>query len=105
LTKTNREAGRRYMIAYLRGLRDYKQAFGPEKKGNADVVALLKKYNMNITPETPSMGVPDDGAPSFTAVPEFAAWLQQIGAIQAPPDLKGLVDDSYRQYALSRLKA
>jgi NitT/TauT family transport system substrate-binding protein len=58
LTKTNREAGRRYMIAYLRGLHDYKLAFGPEKKNTADVVALLEKYNMNITPETPSMGVP-----------------------------------------------
>jgi NitT/TauT family transport system substrate-binding protein len=104
LTKTNREAGRRYMIAYLRGLHDYKLAFGPEKKNTADVVALLKKYNMTITPETPSMGVPDDGAPSFTAVPEFAAWLQQIGAIKAQPDLKGLVDDSYRQYAISRVK-
>jgi NitT/TauT family transport system substrate-binding protein len=104
LTKTNREAGRRYMIAYLRGLHDYKLAFGPEKRNTADVVALLKKYNMTITPETPSMGVPDDGAPSFTAVPEFAAWLQQIGAIKAQPDLKGLVDDSYRQYAIARVK-
>jgi NitT/TauT family transport system substrate-binding protein len=104
LTKTNPEAGRRYMIAYLRGLHEYKAAFGPDKKNTADVVALLKKYNMNITPDTPSMGVPDDGAPSFVAVPEFAAWLQQIGAIQAPPDIKGLVDDSYRQYAISRVK-
>ena len=35
LTKTNREAGRRYAFAYLRGLRDYKLAFGPEKKNYA----------------------------------------------------------------------
>jgi NitT/TauT family transport system substrate-binding protein len=104
LTKTNREAGRRYMVAYLRGLHDYKLAFGPEKKGTADVVALLKKYNMNITPETPSMGVPDDGAPSFVGVADFAAWLQQLGAIQSPTDIKSLVDDSFRQYALTRLK-
>jgi NitT/TauT family transport system substrate-binding protein len=104
LTKANREAGRRYMVAYLRGLRDYKLAFGPEKKNAADVVALLKKYNMIITPETPSMGVPDDGAPSFAGVPDFAAWLQQVGTIQTAPDLKGLVDDSFRQYAIARLR-
>jgi NitT/TauT family transport system substrate-binding protein len=104
LTKTNREAGRRYMIAYLRGLHDYKLAFGPEKKNTPDIVALLKKYNMIITPETPSMGVPDDGAPSFTGVSDFAAWLQQIGAIQNTPDINGLVDDSFRQYAIPRLK-
>jgi NitT/TauT family transport system substrate-binding protein len=104
LTKTNREAGRRYMLAYLRGLRDYKLAFGPEKKNTADVVALLKKYNMIITPGTPSMGVPDDGAPSFAGVSDFAAWLKQAGTIQNMPDIKGLVDDSFRQYALPRLK-
>ena len=40
LTKANREAGRRYMIAYLRGLHDYKLAFGPEKKNTADVFEL-----------------------------------------------------------------
>jgi NitT/TauT family transport system substrate-binding protein len=104
LTKTNREAGRRYMIAYLRGLHDYKLAFGPEKKNTADVVALLKNYNMIITPETPSMGIPDDGAPSFAGVSDFSAWLQQIGAIQSAPDIKGLVDDSFRRYAIPRLR-
>ncbi len=104
LTKINREAGRRYLVAYLRGLRDYKLAFGPEKKSTADVVALLKKYNVVVTPETPSMGVPDDGAPSFAGVSDFAGWLQLTGTIQKPPDLKGLVDDSFRQYALPQLR-
>jgi NitT/TauT family transport system substrate-binding protein len=104
LTKTNREAGRRYLFAYLRGLRDYELAFGPEKKNTADVVALLKKYNMIIAPETPSMGVPADGAPSFAGVSDFAAWLKQTGSIQHMPDIKGLVDDSFRQDAIRRLK-
>ena len=120
LTKTNREAGRRYMVAYLRGLRDYKLAFGPEKQNTADIIATLKKYNMIITPTTPSMGIPDDAAPSFVGVAEFAEptvvivkhanpcgvaeWLRNIGAIQTLPDLKPLVDDSYRQYALSQVK-
>jgi NitT/TauT family transport system substrate-binding protein len=104
LTKTNREAGQRFMVGYLRGLRDYKLAFGPEKKNTADVVAILKKYNMIVTPATPSMGVPDDGAPSFAGVGEFAEWLRTIGAIQTLPDVKALVDDSYRQYALAQLK-
>jgi NitT/TauT family transport system substrate-binding protein len=104
LTKTNREAGRRYMVAYLRGLRDYKLAFGPEKQNTADIVATLKKYNMIVTPSTPSMGIPDDAAPSFVGVPEFAEWLRSIGAIQTLPDLKPMVDDSYRQYALAQLK-
>jgi NitT/TauT family transport system substrate-binding protein len=104
LTKTNREAGRRYMVAYLRGMRDYKLAFGPEKKNTADVLALLQKYNMVITPATPSMGVPDDVAPSFAGVSDFATWLQQTGSITNMPDIKGLVDDSFRQYALPRLR-
>jgi len=54
----------------LARLRDYKLAFGPEKQNTADIIATLKKYNMIITPTTPSMGIPDDAAPSFVGVAE-----------------------------------
>jgi hypothetical protein len=37
-------------------------------------------------------------------VTEFSEWLRTIGAIQSMPDVKALVDDSYRQYALAQLK-
>jgi NitT/TauT family transport system substrate-binding protein len=104
LSKKNPEAGRRYMIAYLRAMRDYRDAFILNKHDSADLVAILKKYNMPITPETPMVDLPADGAPSFVAVDELIDWHLRMGNIRSRPDLKALTDDSFRNAALQELK-
>lgn len=100
LTKTNREAGRRYMVAYMRALRDYRQAFiEPGAKGSPEITAQLRKYNMEMLPETPMLDFPASGAPSFVAVDELIQWHLKMGNIRAVPDLKALTDESFLQYA------
>lgn len=104
LAKRNPDAGRRYMVAYLRALRDYREAFLlPVGRGAAEIVALLRKHNMELSPETPMLDFPADGAPSFVAVDELIAWHLKMGNIRQKPDLAGLSDDSFRQYALAQL--
>jgi len=103
LSKKNQEAGRRYMIAYMRALRDYRDAFITKKRDGADLVAILKKFNMPVVPETPMVDLPADGAPSFVAVDELIDWHIKLGNMKARPDLKALTDDTFRNFALQEL--
>lgn len=105
LTKKNPEAGRRYMVAYLRALRDYREAFITKTRDSESLVTVLKKYNMGILAETPMVDLPEDGAPSFTGVDELVKWHISQGNIRARPDLTALTDDSFRRYALAQLGA
>jgi NitT/TauT family transport system substrate-binding protein len=104
ITKKNPEVGRRFMVGYMKALREYRQAF-IEKTAPAaapELMAMLKKYNMELTPDTPMLDFPANGQPSFAAVDELVAWHLKMGNIRATPDLKSLVDDSYLKYALSQ---
>lgn len=102
LTKKNPEAGRRYMVAYLRALRDYRAAFIDGTQGAAQIAALLKKHNMELTPETPMLDFPVDASASFVGVDELVAWHMRMGNIRQKPDMAALVDDSFRSYALAQ---
>jgi NitT/TauT family transport system substrate-binding protein len=104
ITKRNPEIGRRFMVGYLRALRDYRAAFIDRTGGNPqELVAMLKKYNMELTPDTPMLDFPASGQPSFVAVDELVQWHLKMGNIRATPDLKALVDASYLQYALGQV--
>ena len=66
-----------------------------------DDVAQRVRQRLQVMQETRE---PPPGFGENVGVAEFAEWLRSIGAIQTLPDLKPLVDDSYRQYALSQVK-
>jgi NitT/TauT family transport system substrate-binding protein len=102
ITKRNPEAGRRFLMAYMRALRDYRRAFIDGGAGAGELAAMLRKYNMEITPETPMLDFPANGAPSFTGVDELVQWHLRMGNIRAVPDLRGLQDDSYLRAALAQ---
>lgn len=104
LAKKNTDAGRRYMVAYLRGLRDYRLAFGPDKKDTNDIIGILKKYELIISPNMPSLGLSEDGSPSFQRIEHFLEWHRANGAIRTMPDPKSVFDDSFRQYAVTQIK-
>lgn len=104
LTRRHPEAGRRFMIGYLRALRDYRAAFIDGRSGAGELVAMLKKYNMELTPDTPMLDFPASGAPSFVAVDELVQWHLKMGNIRAQPDLRALVDDSYLQAAHAQVR-
>jgi len=99
LTK-NVDAGNRYMIAFLQGMRDYQRAFGAEKHDMPAIVAILKKYNIVVTPETPPLGIPEDMAPSFAFVDQYLDWQIEEGNVRTKVDPRTLVDDRFRLYAL-----
>jgi NitT/TauT family transport system substrate-binding protein len=103
LTRKNPEAGRRYMVAYMRALRDYREAFILKQRDGAELAAMLKKYNMALLPETPMVDLPADGQPSFVGVDELVEWHLKMGNMRSRPDLGALNNDSFRRYALQEL--
>jgi NitT/TauT family transport system substrate-binding protein len=105
LTATNREAGRRYVYAYMRGLRDYQLAFGPQRRDQYGVLGILKSNNMEVAPETPSLGLTAENAPSLVSIDDFARWQLRQGTIKQLPKMAEIIDDSFRQAALTRLGA
>jgi NitT/TauT family transport system substrate-binding protein len=96
----NLDAGTRYMIAYIHGMRDYRDAFGPNHKDLEGVSAILAKYKIQITPATPSLGVPDDMAPSLAFIDQFLDWSVAMGNLRDRPDPAVLIDDRFRLAAL-----
>ena len=103
LTKRNTDLGNRYMVAYLKGMRAYKQAFGPDKIAIDKIVGILRKYNIMVTPDTPAAEFADDGKPSFTGVDAYLDWQMRSGNVRSKVDISSLVDDRFRQYALTKL--
>jgi hypothetical protein len=92
LLEDNVEAGKRYVSAFLRGVADYRAAYEPGRRGYVDVIAALEKHNMPMSSQTPSLGFPPDGKPSFVGVEDFARWQLAHGTIKEMPDLVGLTD-------------
>jgi NitT/TauT family transport system substrate-binding protein len=99
----NPDAANRYMVAYIKGMRAYAAAFGPTQQDLAEISKILAKYRIEITPDTPSLGVPDDLAPSLADIDQFLDWSVAMGNLKEKPDPRTLVDDRFRQYALGHL--
>jgi NitT/TauT family transport system substrate-binding protein len=99
LLNENVEAGKRFMVAYLRGVRDYREAYAGSRRGLPALIVLLKKYDMLVTDATPSLGFPADGKPSFVGVDQFAQWQLAHGTIKQLPDMTALNDRRFLAYA------
>jgi NitT/TauT family transport system substrate-binding protein len=101
------EAAERFMVGYLRGVRDSYEAFFGGGQGREAVVAALIKYtpvkdptlyeDMALQHQDPNGYVPLEG------LRQIAEWSVATGYTQQPVDLAGLVDHRYVEKALERL--
>jgi NitT/TauT family transport system substrate-binding protein len=107
LTDEQPEVGRRFMVALLRGMRDYEDAFG-KNQGRADVVSILVKHTVikdaALYDKIQSIAEPASGEFPMDTLQEDYDWLKAQGAIQEPaPELSRVVDTRFVQYALEQL--
>ena len=101
------EAADRFMVGYLRGVRDSYEAFFGSGQGREAVVAALIKYtpvkdptlyeDMAVQHQDPNGYVPLEG------LRQIAEWSGATGYTQQPVDVAGLVDHRYVEKALARL--
>jgi NitT/TauT family transport system substrate-binding protein len=104
----NPDLGRRWMIAYLRGVRDYNDAFfSPSRQGREEVMRIMTRNTPLKDPKlweqikVPSLHT--DGAMDIGAMEQDADYYHSTGALPTPVDVSRLVDDSFRLYAVQQL--
>jgi NitT/TauT family transport system substrate-binding protein len=105
LLDKDRDVGVRLLAAYLRGARDYVQAF-QKNEGRQEVINILVKYTPVKNPDLyKRMGmshIDGDGEINVKVLQDVADFFAQTGAIEKV-DMHTLIDDSLRQAALKRL--
>jgi NitT/TauT family transport system substrate-binding protein len=103
----NRDLGTRWMRAYIRGVRDYNDAFGPPRKDRDAVVRILTQ---NTTVTDPAIyeqmrpaGLDPDGLLDMQSIQEAATYYVESGQVASQPDLARLIDPTFQQSAVLAL--
>jgi NitT/TauT family transport system substrate-binding protein len=102
------DAAQRFMIGYVRALRDYNDAFGPQRQGRAEIAQILAKHTTvkdvalydRITPA----GLDPDGRLNVQGVRDDLALFQRLGCVTGDlADVSRVVDESFVNYAVGVL--
>ena len=100
------EAAKRFMVGYLRGLRDYVNAF-TRNTNRAEIVSILTKATNVKDPvlydKMAPLTVNPDGYVNAQSIASDQDWYFSKGLMQQKVDLSRLVDNQYVDYAVERL--
>jgi NitT/TauT family transport system substrate-binding protein len=103
---TRRDPATRWMIAYLKGVRDYNDAF-VKGQGREEVVRLLEKVGVvtdrGLLERMGLTGLNPNGYVNRQYLQELHDFFLRKGSITQPVALNDLVDDSFVTAALARL--
>lgn len=101
------DVAQKWMSAYIRGVRDYNDAFGPKKKGYDDVVRILAA---NTTVKDPAIygtmtpaGLDPDGRLDLQSMRSDLTYYVESGQTKPGTDLSKLVDTSFQEAAVKAL--
>ena len=99
------DAARGWMVAYVRGLRVYNDAF--LKNGNKDEVIAILAQATGASPAVLAQAVPvglnPDGYANAAGLANDIQTLTSLGFVTQPVDVAAVVDNSYVDYALQQL--
>jgi NitT/TauT family transport system substrate-binding protein len=95
----------RFLVAYLRGLRDYLAAITDERVSDPDVVAILSKWT-GIPPSTVAAAVASKVDPSgrldIEDLNRQQDYWRQVGLVPREADLRAFIDHRYLDAALAQ---
>jgi NitT/TauT family transport system substrate-binding protein len=104
MTTQRQEVGKRFMVGYLRALRDYQAAFN-EGKDLDGVIEILTKYTTIKDPAVyRKIVVPafsPNGEMNVQSIKDLQQWYVTNGFVQNPVALDEFFDTSYLEYGLS----
>ena len=100
------EQAKGFMVAYVKGLRDYNDAF--EKNINKDeIIRILTKYtrikDKKIYENVVPVGLSPDGLVNVDSLRADSQWYYEKGYAKKKPDIDSIVDLSYAKYAVKVL--
>jgi NitT/TauT family transport system substrate-binding protein len=107
MAKLGADVGNRFMVAYVRGLRDYYDAFGSRRK-DTDAIASILAANTDVKDISlyGKMGfdyIDPNGYVNAEPVGYDLDWYASHGLVQTKPDLSRVIDNSYADYAVRQL--
>ncbi|HZS00463.1 MAG TPA: ABC transporter substrate-binding protein [Chloroflexota bacterium] len=100
------EVGRRYLLAYLRGVRDYHDAFQNGKDFDAVVAILTQHTNIKDPAVYKKIVIPaidPNGQMIVQSVRDLQQWFVDNGYVPTPVNVDEYFDTSFADYALSIL--
>jgi NitT/TauT family transport system substrate-binding protein len=95
------------MVAYVRGLRDYNDAFGPKRRNRADIVAILTK-NTNVKDaalydKMALQALHPNGTLNVDSLLQQQEFFLADGTQQARVDIRQFVDTRFIEEAARQL--
>ena len=100
------EKAKGFMTAYVKGLRDYNDAF-EKGKGKDAVIKILTKHtrikDAAIYEKVAPVGLSPDGMVNVLSLKQDAQWYQKKGYVKKLPDVDKIVDLSYAKNAVKVL--
>ena len=100
------DQARRFMLGYLRGVRDYNDAF-VKGQGRDEVVRILTESTSVKDPalygRMNMAGLDPDGRISRTSLDWDMDYFRQMGYYTGPVTLNDLIDTSFAEYAAQQL--
>jgi ABC-type nitrate/sulfonate/bicarbonate transport system substrate-binding protein len=101
------DTARRFMVAYLRGVRDYHRAFFGDGQGRAAVLELLTRItpvrDIALLERLAPAWIDPDGEVALESLRDVQRWYLERGELTGEIDLERAVDRSFVEYALARL--
>lgn len=100
------EQAKAFMVAYVKGLRDYNDAF--EKGiGKDEIVSILTKNtkikNASIYDKVAPVGLNPNGMVNVDSLKQDSKWYFERGYLKKQPDIDSIVDLSFAKHAVNVL--
>lgn len=100
------EQAKGFMVAYVKALRDYNDAF-ERGKGKDAIIKILTKHtkikDAAIYQKVVPVGLSPDGMVNVLSLKQDAQWYQEKGYVKQLPDIDKIVDLSYAKHAVKVL--
>jgi NitT/TauT family transport system substrate-binding protein len=96
----------RFMVAYLRGVRDYCDAFQYGRNRDAVLAGVSSVAGLSpdvVARDMVELRLDPDGDLNLESIKADVDWMNEAGALPNPVPLDGVVDNSYREAALRQL--
>lgn len=107
MAKLGQDVENRFMVAYVKGIRDYYDAFG-SKHQNTEAIAQILANNTDVKDLSlyARMGydyIDPNGYINTDPVTYDLDWYSSHGLVQDKPDLAKVIDNSFVDYAVKQL--
>lgn len=105
LVQSNPDAARRWMVAYLQGVRYYNDAFvrNRNKDEVVDIIAQATGSSAQVIAGSVPAGLNPDGYVNVRGLEDDAQTLRELGYVQQPVDMSAIVDNTYADAAVQQL--